>query len=117
MMTLMGQRHKPLQDGHRRSHHLVVHIDVSLRCAQVLVTGQCHNHLCAHAAVRQLRDKPAPPAVTCRAINASLPVNLTDQLRQRVGQKVTIHLCRNQRRIVGLCLAPKDAVSVSRSSS
>jgi hypothetical protein len=88
-----------LQNRHSRPHHVVVHVDVALRRAQVLVPRQRHNHLRAYAAVRQLGNKPASARVTARAAYARQLVNLPHKLRQRVRQKVPVLLRCQQRRI------------------
>ena len=53
------------------SQHFVVDVDVALGGAEVLVTGEGHDDLGAHAAVGEFGDERAPPAVGRAARDAS----------------------------------------------
>ena len=66
-----------------RPLHLVIDLDIALRRAEVLMSGKLHNHLGRDAAVRELGDKAAPPAVAGRTLDASLPIQLSKQLAER----------------------------------
>ncbi len=72
-------------------------MDVALRCAEVLMTRQFHNHLGRDATVRELGDEAAPPAVAGCAFDASLPVQLSKQVAERTCREGTVLLSAEQR--------------------
>ncbi len=87
---------------HSRTLHLVIDVDVALRCAEVLMPSKLHNDLGRDAAVRELGDKATPSAVAGCALDASLPVQLSEQLAERLPLPwdTTRELTLNQRGMV-----------------
>ncbi len=49
-------------DLDRSPLHFVIHVDIALRGAEVLMPGKLHDHLGRDAAVGELGDKAVPPA-------------------------------------------------------
>ncbi len=82
---------------HSRSFHLVIHEYVALRGAEVLVPGKLHDDLGRDAAVRELGDEAAPPAVAGCALDASPPIKLSEQLAERIWREGTVLLSAEQR--------------------
>ena len=83
----MGFRRPGLQDLDRRSLHLIVDPDVSLRRAKVLVAGELHDDLGGDAAVGKLGDETTAAAVAGCAVDPSPAIKLPEQWAQRVGRE------------------------------
>ena len=77
--------------------HSVINFDVSLRRAEVLVPGKLPDHLGRDAAVGELGDEAAPPAVAGCAFDASLAVQLSKQLAERICREGGVFLSTEQR--------------------
>ena len=72
-------------------------MDVSLRRAEVLVSGQLHDDLGRYAAVCELGYEAAPPAVAGCSFDASFPIKLSKQLAERIGREGAVFLSAEQR--------------------
>ncbi len=87
---------------HSRLFHLVIYGYIFLGAAEEFVPNKLHDHLGRDAAVRELGDKSPPPAVARRALDASLAVQLSEQLAERLPLPwdTTRELTLNQRGMV-----------------
>ncbi len=63
-----------LQDLDRRPLHLIVDVDISLCCRQILMTSQFHDDLRADATVGELGDERATTAVAGSAVDPGAAV-------------------------------------------
>jgi hypothetical protein len=60
---------------HGRTLHLIIHVDISLGCAEVLVPGKLHDRLGRDAAVGELGNETASSAVAGCAFDAGRPAS------------------------------------------
>ncbi len=61
------------------------------------VPSKLHDDLGRDTAVRELGNKAAPPAVAGCTFDASLAVQLSEQLAERIGREGTVLLSAEQR--------------------
>ena len=80
---------KSLDQLNSTTQFALVHINISLSCAEVLVSGQHLNQSCIDTSVSQLSDKLPAAAVTASPVNARQLVNAFEQVHDGLSSKAT----------------------------